>query len=597
MEHLPIVLLGAVAVVIVNMIAPKIGVGAPLLLVVLGVAISFLPTLPDIEIPPEWILVGVLPALLYAAAIRVPITDLSRDFLAISALAIVLVIASAVLLGLVFSALIPGLPLAGGIALGAVLSPTDSVATQITERLGAPPRLTTVLTGEGLFNDASGLVLMRSAVVAVAAAGAMSFGRIAVDFGWAIIGAVVVGTVIGLFGLWVRHAISGAALGTLVSFLMPFVAYLPAEAIGASGLVAVVVTGLVTGYGAARYLRPRDRVFEASNWHTVEIMLEGGIFLLMGLQTRALIDDAIRDRGDVWHGFWLAVLAAAIIVAIRLAFVAPLLAFLERAGSRRRAERRLDWAARRFGAARLRPLVQRGRASLEYRARHPMGVREGVLISWAGMRGVVTLAAAQSLPANFPMRSFVMLIAFGVAVGTLLVQGSTLPLVMRKLGFAGTEDIGPAQRVSTVRIMNDAACSLLDDDGLVQPNGVPYSPAVVARVRADVFRDDQVLADEVIPGEPGRLRGWAQRLRRLLGLREGRFARSALGAVGAAGGSYTEQYQKLRLRVIDQQRAWVLAAADDGDYESRPAQAVLEALDAEQIALEMPFAALPVESG
>ncbi|MFP3713404.1 cation:proton antiporter [Puerhibacterium sp. TATVAM-FAB25] len=564
----------AVVIIAVTALAPRTGVAAPLILVLLGVAVSFLPFVPAIEIEPEWILAGVLPPLLYSTAVSMPTMDFRRDFAAIGGLSVVLVVVTSLLLGLVFSALVPGLGFAGGVALGAIVSPTDAVATSIVRRLGASPRVVTVLEGEGLLNDASALVLLRSAVAATAAS--VSLAEVVGDFLWAVVGAVVCGAVVGWVGLQVRRRVASAALSTAVSLVVPFVAYLPAEHLEASGLVSVVTAGLITGHGAAR-LRPQDRVAENANWHTVDMLLEGAVFLVMGLELFALVEDVRAEHGSLWRGAGIAALAAVLVLVIRSAYVAPLLWQLSRRarraeslravlqGMQDRIQESLAASAAPDGAAggpagqvpvararRVQRVLRRRAADIDYLTAKPLGPREGVLLVWAGMRGVVTLAAAQSLPAEFPHRSFVVLVAFGVAAGTLLVQGGTLPWVVKRLGLGGTRRVDPAQYAALRSVIEAAAQRMLDGDGLTRADGSPYEPDVVARVRHDVVHDHAT--EEVDARETTH-----------------RF----------------KQYKELRLRTIDAQRAALLKERSAGVHDSRQLERALDLLDAEQITLEM----------
>ncbi|WP_455604862.1 cation:proton antiporter, partial [Cellulosimicrobium funkei] len=333
--------LAVVAIVGVNALAPKAGVAAPLVLVAVGVVVSFVPAVPEIEFEPEWILAGILPPLLYSAAVGLPTMDFRRDFTAISGLSVVLVLLSTALLGYLFTWLIPGIPLAAGFALGAIVSPTDAVATSIVKRLGASPRVVTLLEGESLLNDASALVLLRSAIAGIGIAVAtgesatrVSLWSVAGDFVFAVVVAVLVGFLVGFLGLFVRRRLANPALSTAVSFVVPFLAYLPSEELGASGLVAVVTAGLVTGNGAAKYLRPQHRLAEESNWRTVELLLEGSVFLLMGLELFALVTDVQEAHGSLWRAVGVAALAAVVILVVRSAYVATLLRSLARRARR-----------------------------------------------------------------------------------------------------------------------------------------------------------------------------------------------------------------------------------------------------------------------
>ncbi|GAB2463632.1 cation:proton antiporter [Xylanimonas ulmi] len=606
MDPLLVGLLAGVAVIAVTALAPRTGVSAPLILVVLGVAFSALPAVPAIAVPPEVILAGVLPPLLYSTAVAMPTMDFRRDFATIGGLSVALVVVTSVLLGFVFSLVLPDLGLAGGIALGAIVSPTDAVATSIVKRLGAPPRVVTVLEGEGLLNDASALVLLRSAVAATATA--VSFGEIVGDFAWAVAGAVLCGAAVGMIGLVVRRAVGSAALCTAVSFVVPFGAYLPAEHLEASGLVAVVTAGLVTGYGSAAWLRPRDRIFEHSNWATIELLLEGGVFLLMGLELPKMVQDVRAEGGSLWLAAGVAAIAAFGVLVVRTAYVAPLLRSLARkarraaasrgvlASAQERLETRLADAgpsgvvtfgpgafdgmsgvepgegeaptrlpmpgAGRPGAGprevpvarvqRLQSGLVRRVADIDYLTAKPLGPREGGLLIWAGMRGVVTVAAAQSLPAGFPQRSFVVLVAFGVAAATLLIQGGTLPWIVRRLGLAGQGEVSREEVLALRRIVDSAARDLLDDAALVRADGTGYAPDVVARVRADVVRGQA--SDDADARES------AERV---------------------------AQYRALRLRIIDAQRKALLEARRSGAHDSHQLERTLSALDAEQLMVEM----------
>ena len=227
---------GGLAVILsAAVLSRRTGVAAPLLLLGLGIAASYVPTMPEVEVDPELVLAGVLPPLLYASAVRMPIIDLRRNRWFISWLSVGLVITSAAIVGLVVHALFPQIPLALGVALGAVLSPTDAVAaTAIGKRLGLPPRLMTVLEGESLVNDASALVLLRTALAA-GAVGTFSLGETVLDFGGAVVGAVLVGLVVGWLTVRLRQRLNDPVLNTTISFAVPFLAFFPAEAIRASG--------------------------------------------------------------------------------------------------------------------------------------------------------------------------------------------------------------------------------------------------------------------------------------------------------------------------------------------------------------------------
>jgi CPA1 family monovalent cation:H+ antiporter len=596
MDLLLIGVIAAVAIVTVTALAPRVGVSAPLLLVALGVAISLVPAVPAVEIEPEWILGVVLPPLLYATSVSMPTMDFRRDLTAISGLSVLLVVATSVVLGLLFSWLIPGVSLATGIALGAVLSPTDAVATSIVRKSGVSPRIVTVLEGESLLNDASALVLLRSAVAATAAS--VSLWEVATDFLFAVVVAVAIGALVGKVSLMVRTRLSDPHLTTAISFIVPFVAYIPAEHLGASGLVATVAAGLVAGSGSVR-LRPQDRIAEAANWRTLELLLEGAVFLLMGLELYGLVLEVQEDHGSVWGAVGLGAMAAAVVLVVRAGYVAYLLATLRRRarrgvtmrgylsaindrtdalqsmspeelaripvparppGARRRLLRRrrpvVDPAAppeTRFAGLRVR--VTRRIADIDYLQAEPLGPREGVVLVWAGMRGVVTLAAAQSLPRDTPHRALLLLVAFVVAAGTLLVQGGTLGWVVRRLGLArdGVDDRAELDRLTAEMVR--AATEMLDRPDLRRPDGSAYAPVVLEQARRISQRQKEQVDDDVLADED----------------------RASVAA----------QVRELRLALLDAQRDALLRLRDLGTASSGALTEALKVLDADQISLEL----------
>ena len=266
-----IAIIGVLVVVTVTALAPKVGIAPPLLLVGMGFAAGLLPFVDAVNVPPEWVLAGVLPPLLYSSAVNTPAMEFRRDFRLISAFSVTLVAATAVVIGVVLTALVPGLPLGIGIALGAIISPTDAVATAIVRRAGISPRIVTLLEGESMLNDATALVLLRSAIAAAAVS--VSLWQVVGEFVWAVVAAIVIGYAVGKLNLLVRSRINHVTANVALSLVVPFIAYLPAERLGASGLVAAVTAGLVTGHGAASKLGAEDRLAERAVWRTVELLL------------------------------------------------------------------------------------------------------------------------------------------------------------------------------------------------------------------------------------------------------------------------------------------------------------------------------------
>ena len=449
METLIVIVLGLVIVAGATAIAPKIKVAAPLILVVIGIAVSFLPFVPVIEIEPELILAGILPPLLYSASVSMPTMDFRRELRAIGGLSVVLVVISSVVLGFFFSLVIPDLGIWWGIALGAVVSPTDAVATSIVKRSGVSGRVVAVLEGESLLNDATALVLLRAAIAATAAS--ISFGSVVGSFAYAVAIAAVFGLVVGHVNLWLRARVKDSTVNTVLSFTVPFLASIPAELLGASGLVAAVVAGLITGHGAARALPPRHRVSDAQNWRAVELVLEGTIFLIMGLELAGIVAKVQDSDSGLLTAAIVAAGALVLTIVVRIAYVTPLVYALRKralrseqmkpriAGIQKVLDNPQDHQGeRRRGRELTSKNIERGRtrlrravADIDYLLAEPLNWRDGAVIVWSGMRGAVTLAAAQTLPADTPNRALLVLIAFLVAGASLLLQGGTLARVVR----------------------------------------------------------------------------------------------------------------------------------------------------------------------
>ncbi|MBM7367332.1 cation:proton antiporter [Gordonia hydrophobica] len=555
MEIVGIIVVCVLAVAGANQLAPRVRIAAPLLLVAVGVAVSYLPTAPNISVNPEIILIGVLPPLLYAGAVALPAMDFKRDFQAISALSIVLVVVSALLLGVFFMWILPDADYATGVALGAILSPTDAVATATVKRVGAPQRLVTVLSGESLFNDASALVVLRASIAAMATS--VSLIGVAVSFVWAILAAVVVGALVGFVFVRIREQISNVAVATAISFTTPYIAYVPAEVMGASGLVAAVAAGLVTGRGSLRRLTAAHRQSDQQTWATVELLLEGGVFLLMGLELKALVEDVWESHETVWHAVWPAAIAFALLMAIRFGVVMALVAGIARR-SRRVIARAplLEQMQNRFGDAEvsadrmtrnLQRRIDRRLADIDYYRTSSIGVREGYVVVWAGMRGVVTLAAAQTLPAETPYRSLLILIAFVVAAGSLMLQGGTLGPFITMLKLPDQRADAAAERRRLNREMVAISEEVLHDPSVCGTDG--YLARSVEQVRA-------LEADDDFEGDALDLR-----------------------LHNAA------EMRRVRRVIIDRQRVELIDLRDRGAYSSDALSAALERLDAEEISI------------
>ncbi|WKD56987.1 Sodium, potassium, lithium and rubidium/H(+) antiporter [Corynebacterium capitovis DSM 44611] len=418
----------------------RIGVVAPVILLIVGVASAYLPQVPEIEVDPEIILQLILPPLLFSTAMRMPEHDFRRNFRPIVILAVVLVAVTSVCVGALLHLLVPEIPLPYAIALGAVVSPSDAVAVGIVKRAGVNRRIVSILDGEGLINDASALVVLGTALLA--AESPVSAGDVAGSFLWAVAGAVAVGFAIGQLFMFLHRYVHHATSNTVLSLAVPFAAFLPAEGIGSSGLVATVVAGLVAAHNAPRVLSPATRVTEGQTWDTVGLVLESLVFVLMGLQMPHLVDDAVASGFGLESSLTLALIVWLTVLLVRGLIVVPMLWYMRtRIPARRRRARRLEKASAALNSApsgtwrwrHARFRVDLLQSDLSYYADQSLGLRAGGAIVWAGMRGAVTLAAAQTLPPATPARGFLILLAFFVAAASLVVQGGSLKWVVDKL--------------------------------------------------------------------------------------------------------------------------------------------------------------------
>jgi len=511
MEFVIVAVMGLLVVAAAAALAPKLRIPAPLILLASGVLVSILPFTPEVEIDPEWIIVGILPPLLYSASVSMPVMNFRREFTAISGLSVTLVVVSSVILGVFFAWLIPDLGIWWGIALGAIVSPTDAVAVSIVKRVGVSSRVVSVLNGESLLNDATALVLLRTAIVATAAS--ISLWSVLWTFAYAVAVAGAIGVAVGYLNLWVRSRVTDSTVNTAISFTVPFLASVPAELLGASGLVAAVVAGLITGHGAARWLTARHRLSDSQNWQTVELVLEGAIFLLMGLELSGIAARVHGENDGVGTAIGIALAGLLLTILLRAAFIAPLLMGLA-ALSQRRSKRRsrlkgfsdkLDAPyseTERLGRRRSTPsperiefaktITRRALFDIDYYLAAPLGWREGGVLVWAGMRGAITLAAAQTLPADAPHRSLLVFIAFTVAATSLVVQGGSLSAFVRWIKPATADDDARVdERTRLLALLENAA----QDASAAQEPAVAASLSPKARALAVVTAQRAALLD------------------------------------------------------------------------------------------------------
>lgn len=477
-ELLALIIAAVLVIVFANSLATRTGVAGPLILVAIGVGVSLIPAVGAVAVPPQLILVGVLPPLLFSAAVSAPAIEFRRDLAAIGGLSVLLVIVSSLVLGLFFFWAIPGLGFPLGVALGAILSPTDAVATTIVRGLGVPRRVVTVLEGEALLNDATALVLLRTAIVA--AASGFSFLTTLGSFAWAVLCAIVVGAVTGWVALRLRAWAKSATATTALGLTVPYIAYLPTEALGGSGLVAAVVAGVVCGQGAVRWLTPEQRISDKLNWRTIEFLFEGAVFLIMGLELWGIVESNLAAENGLLEGAVIAASALVILLIVRAVYVFPML----RAHARRvkRSVRSRLLSASEEDTTKDRQRAGRMRADIDYFDSSPLTWKHDVIVVWAGMRGAVTLAAAQTLPPETPQRDLLVFIAFLVAAGSLALQGLTLPVLARALGLRRAGASGPPR--AEIREIDGqlraAAQTAIDSGELRHGDKKPFSAEIYA---------------------------------------------------------------------------------------------------------------------
>lgn len=407
MELLTAVLATLLAIAVLFELARRIGVPYPTLFVIGGLGLAFVPGLPHVDLEPDLVLLVFLPPLLFTAAVEMPIRDLRADLAPILRLSIGLVVFTIVLVAVAAQAAIPGLGWPAAFTVGAIVAPTDAIAaTSVFRRIGVPRRVVTLIEGEAMFNDATALVAYRVALVAVPT-GAFVLSEAVGGFVSAAVGGIGLGAVVGLASGWILRRLDDPPVEVAISLLVPFVAYLPADRAGFSGVLAAVAAGLVIGSRLGTILTPASRVLWLSNWKMITFILNGFAFVLIGL----VLPEILRGLADrslpVVLGPVALVCVVVVVGRIAWVFVASLLP-----GSPRRDIAQQD------------PRLAR---NLTF------------VVGWSGLRGAVSLAAALALPASFPERNLVLLIAFAVIVVTLVGQGLTLPWVVRRAGWDGAE--------------------------------------------------------------------------------------------------------------------------------------------------------------
>jgi monovalent cation/hydrogen antiporter len=432
-QLIEIVFLLLVASTVLAVVARRIAVPYPVLLVLGGLALGLVPGLPRPELEPDIVFLLFLPPILFAAGYFTSIRDLRHKAQPIALLAVGLVLFTTVVVAVVVHTLVPEMSWAASFALGAIVAPPDAVAaTTIFQRLGVPRRIVVVLEGESLLNDATALIAYRLAVGVATGTAVFSVVDASTSFVVSAVGGVAVGLLVGAVVAWLVARIDDEVFSVIVTFLAPIFAYLPADRLHLSGVLATVVAGIWVGRHSPRALSSRVRVSGVASWQILLFLVNGAVFILIGLTLPQAVS-GLSGRSPLTLLLLAAAVSAAAILA-RIAWVFPaLLAPL--------------WIRRR-----------RGRRDV------PMpDNRHVTIVAWAGMRGVVSLAAALALPLDFPERDLVIFLTFAVILATLVGQGLTLPLLIRRLriddGAAGAGQEEAFARYVTA----DAATAQLDE--------------------------------------------------------------------------------------------------------------------------------------
>jgi CPA1 family monovalent cation:H+ antiporter len=416
-----------------------------------------------------------------------------------------------------------------------------------------------------------------AASATVAGVSAANGWSIAGDFAYAVVVAVIIGAVIGYVTVYLRSKLHDPVLDAAVSFVVPFIAFIPAQELHASGVLAVVVAGLYAGNSSAKRFTAQARIHERINWRTAQFMLENGLFLLMGLQIRGIFASVDRDdHGAVFSvptAILIGLLMTVVVIAVRFVFIGPFLLWLRRHAERSaKTNRRIGAVLQRVRrmrspdsrlqrqADRAERLYKRRNTDLSQLREQGFGWKGGVLLSWSGMRGVVTLAAAQSLPSQgFPYRPQLILVAFTVAIATLLVQGGTLPLLIRASGIRGTDEA--ADRRELAALLDDltgAGVAALENPRLQLPGANEIEEEVIDRVRHDTLLSAESAWERAEHGTD----------------------RNALVH------SPHQQYRSLRREVLQAEREALLEARSQGVYSSRILSKAQALLDLEETRLE-----------
>src|SRR5437870_3748479 len=515
-------LLLAVAAMLVT--APLLRTPYPIFLVLGGLALGFMPGIPTLQLPPDVVLIAVLPPLLYTSAFFTSLRDLRASARPIGMLAIGLVIATMSVVAVVAHAAIDSMSWSAAFLIGAFVSPTDPIAaTAIMRRLGVPRRVVTIVEGESLVNDGTALVLYRVAIAA-AVSGAFSFWNATWHFLWAAVGGVGVGLVVGFLVAAVRRRLDNPPVEVTIALMTGYLAFIPANALDASGVLAVVTAGVYLGWRTPELTSVQTRLQGVAVFEILAFVLNALVFALVGLQLSGILDALTGQSAGSLMRWGLLVTAA--VVLTRLVW-GPILTLLPKL---------------------LFPRLRHGRVT----------VGQPALIAWPGMRGAVSLAAALAIPLStnagtaFPERDLIIFLTFCVILGILVVQGLTLPAVIRGLRIEPDhlEDREDAKaRIKAA----DAALVRLDELEV-----------------ADWVREDT-----------------AERLRGLYGFRKNRFASRFDDGDDGAIAQQSQTYQRLRRELLEAERSAIVDLRREGVISSDVERRLHRDLDLEDARLEI----------
>jgi monovalent cation/hydrogen antiporter len=515
-----------VAVAGLSALARQLSLPYPIVLVVGGALFGFIPGLPEVNLDPEIVLVVFLPPLLYSAAFFANLNDIRSNLRALSLTTIGLVLATMCAVALVAHELVPGLPWEAAFVLGAIVSPTDPLAAAtIMRRLEVPRRLVSIVEGEGLFNDATALVAYRVAIAAVVA-GSFSLAGAGLRFVLAAAGGVAIGLAVGWIVAEIRKRTEDPQINITISLLTGYAAFIPADAIGASGVLAAVTAGIYMGIRGPSIISARTRLQGLFVWDILDFLINAVLFVLVGLELRAVVDGLSGFSVGDLAGYALAISGVVIGTRLVWAFTVP---YLIRAIDRRESQR-----VRRVGA----------------------GPR--LVVAWSGMRGAVSLAAALAIPLTtdaggpFPNRDLIIFLTFAVIFFTLVVQGLSLPALIRAVGIT-TDGSEETEEVRARLVATKAALTQLDElEG------------------AEWTRDETV-----------------ERMRALYQYRKRRFAARA-GKIEDDG--YEDRslvYQQMVQVVLAAQRDALIKMRRDGELSNEIMNRVIRELDLEESRLEI----------